>query len=76
MAAGNVRSPASARATTPHFSNALRPVRPKFPVVTVNNRYFPILRGQKLMHMGGRNRFFVPLGALGAVFDRRVVLES
>jgi len=47
--------------------NALRPVRPKFPVVTVNNRYFPILRGQKLMHMGGRNRFFVPLGALGAV---------
>jgi Beta/Gamma crystallin len=35
--------------------------------VTVNNRYFPILRGQKFMHMGGRNRFFVPLGALGAV---------
>jgi hypothetical protein len=47
--------------------NALRPVRPKFPVVTVNNRYFPILRGEKFMHMGGRNRFFVPLGALGAV---------
>jgi len=47
--------------------NALRPVRPKFPVVTVNNRYFPILRGQKFVHMGGRNRFFVPLGALGAV---------
>jgi Beta/Gamma crystallin len=47
--------------------NALRPVRPKFPVVTVNNRYFPILRGQKFMHMGERNRFFVPLGALGVV---------
>jgi hypothetical protein len=47
--------------------NALRPVRPKFPVVTINNRYFPILRGQKFMHMGGRNRFFVPLGTLGAV---------
>jgi Beta/Gamma crystallin len=47
--------------------NALRPVRPKFPVVTVNNRYFPILRGQKFMHMGGRNRFFVPLASLGAV---------
>jgi hypothetical protein len=47
--------------------NALRPMRPKFPVVTVNNRYYPILRGQKFMHMGGRNRFFVPVGALGAV---------
>jgi hypothetical protein len=35
--------------------------------VTVNNRYFPILRGQKFMHMGGRDRFFVTLGALGAV---------
>jgi hypothetical protein len=47
--------------------NALRPVRSKFPIVTVNNRYFPILRGQKFMHMGGRDRLFVPLGALGAV---------
>src|SRR5258707_451080 len=27
--------------------NALRPVRPKFPVVTATNRYFPILTGQK-----------------------------
>jgi hypothetical protein len=57
-------------ATSAHLRqgpNALRPVRPTFPVVTVNNRYFPILRGQKFMHMGGRNRFFVPLGALGAV---------
>ncbi len=47
--------------------NGLRPERPKFPVVTINNRYFPILRGEKFMHMGGRNRFFIPLGALGAV---------
>jgi beta/gamma crystallin len=35
--------------------------------VTVNNRFFPIVRGEKFMHLGGRNRFFVPLGALGAV---------
>jgi hypothetical protein len=63
-------------ATTAHLRrgpNALQPVRPKFPVVTVNNRYFPIFRGQKFMHMGGRNRFFVPLGALGAVLIGRNV---
>ncbi|MGP0090324.1 MAG: beta/gamma crystallin-related protein [Xanthobacteraceae bacterium] len=55
-------------ATSAHLSqgpNALR--RPKFPVVTVNNRYFPIVRGEKFMHVGGHRKSFVPLGALGAV---------
>jgi len=45
--------------------NALRQSR--FPAVAVNNRFFPIVRGEKFMHLGGRNRFFVPLGALGTV---------
>jgi hypothetical protein len=45
--------------------NALR--QPRFPSVTVNNRFFPITRGEKFVHMGGRNRFFVPLSTLGAV---------
>jgi hypothetical protein len=57
-------------ATSAHLRqgrNALRRVKPNFPVVTVNNNYFPIVRGEKFMHMDGHNRFFVPLGALGAV---------
>jgi hypothetical protein len=58
------RGPIATPAHLRRGPNALRPVRPEFPVVTVNNRYFPILRGQKFMHMGGRNRFFVPLGAV------------
>jgi len=51
----------------PPGPNALPAVKPKFPVVTVNNRYFPIVKGQKFMHVGGHRRLFVPLGALGAI---------
>ncbi len=40
-------------------------VKPKFPVVAVNNKFFPINKGQKFMYVGGVRRFFVPLGALG-----------
>jgi hypothetical protein len=47
--------------------DAFRRVKPNFPVVTVNNNYFPIVRGERFIRWGGRNRFFVPLGALGAV---------
>jgi len=45
--------------------NALRQSR--FPAANVDNGYFPITRGEKFMHVGGRDRSFVPLGALGAV---------
>ncbi len=42
-------------------------MKPKFPVVTVNNKYFPIVKGQKYIYLGGRRRLFVPFGALGVV---------
>jgi hypothetical protein len=41
--------------------------RPNFPVVTVNNRFFPIARGQRFVWFGGYRRTFVPLGILGVV---------
>jgi len=61
-APGAVARPAPAPRAVP---NAIRQAR--FPTVSVNNRFFPIVRAEKFIHMGGRNRFFVPLGALGAV---------
>jgi hypothetical protein len=39
--------------------------RPNFPVVAVNNRFFPIVRGQRFMWWGGYRRAFIPLGILG-----------
>jgi Beta/Gamma crystallin len=41
------------------------PGRPNFPVVTVNNRFFPIARGQRFVWVGGFRRTFIPLGVLG-----------
>ncbi len=49
--------------------NGLRPgpagVRPNFPVVSVNNRFFPIAKGPRYIYVGGARRLFVPLTALG-----------
>jgi hypothetical protein len=39
--------------------------RPSFPAVSVNNRFWPILKGPKFMWVGGARHFFVPVGLLG-----------
>lgn len=53
----------------PAFSPALRPggapLRPAFPVVSMHNRFWPILRGPKFIWLAGHRRFFVPVGLLG-----------
>jgi hypothetical protein len=59
------RGPVATPARLPQGPNALR--QPRFPAATVNNRLFPIIRSERFIHMGGRNRFFVPLATLGAV---------
>jgi len=59
--------PLATPARLPGGPNALAAAKPKFPVVTVNNKYFPINKGQKYMYVGGFKKFFVPLGALGVV---------
>jgi hypothetical protein len=38
---------------------------PPFPVVTVGNRFFPIVRGPRFVWWGGYRRAFVPLTLLG-----------
>jgi hypothetical protein len=38
---------------------------PTFPVVTVGNRFFPIVRGPRFVWWGGYRRAFVPLAVLG-----------
>jgi hypothetical protein len=40
---------------------------PPFPVVTVGNRFFPIVRGPRYVWWGGYRRAFVPLAVLGIV---------
>jgi Beta/Gamma crystallin len=40
---------------------------PAFPVVTVGNRFFPIVRGPRYVWWGGYRRAFIPLAALGIV---------
>jgi hypothetical protein len=40
-------------------------VRPAFPAVSVNNRFWPILKGPKFMWVGGARHFFIPVGVLG-----------
>lgn len=42
-------------------------IKPAFPVVNVNNKFFPILKGPKFIWIGGYRRFFVPVGVLGVV---------
>jgi Beta/Gamma crystallin len=46
----------------------LQQVRPAFPAVSVNNRFWPILKGPKFMWVGGYRHFFVPVGLLGVAF--------
>jgi Beta/Gamma crystallin len=38
---------------------------PGFPIVTVGNRFFPIVRGPRYVWWGGYRRAFVPLAVLG-----------
>jgi hypothetical protein len=53
----------------PVFNAALKPgqlpSRPAFPVLTMHNRFWPILKGRKFIWFGGYRRFFVPVGLLG-----------
>ncbi len=41
------------------------PLKPAFPVITVHNTFWPILKGPKFIWFGGHRRFFVPVGLLG-----------
>jgi hypothetical protein len=43
------------------------PIKPAFPVVTMHNKFWPILKGPKFMWFAGHRHFFVPLGVLGVV---------
>ena len=43
----------------------LQQVRPAFPAVNINNRFWPIFKGPRYMWVGGYRRFFVPVGVLG-----------
>ncbi len=53
----------------PGFTPVLRPggapLKPAFPVVSMHNRFWPILRGPKFIWLAGHRRFFVPIGLLG-----------
>jgi hypothetical protein len=42
-------------------------VKPGFPVVTMHNKFWPILKGRKFMWFAGHRHFFVPVGLLGVV---------
>jgi hypothetical protein len=46
----------------------LQQIKPAFPVININNKFFPIFKGQKFIWIGGFKKFFVPIGVLGAVF--------
>jgi hypothetical protein len=43
----------------------LQQIKPAFPVVTMHNKFWPIVKGPKFMWVGGQKKFFVPVGALG-----------
>jgi hypothetical protein len=40
-------------------------IRPAFPAVSMQNKFWPILKGPKFIWFGGHRRFFVPIGLLG-----------
>jgi hypothetical protein len=48
-----------------HGPGASPQAKPAFPAVSVNNRFWPILKGPKFMWVGGARHFFVPVGLLG-----------
>jgi len=43
----------------------LQQVKPAFPAVNINNKFWPILKGPKFLWVGGYKKFFVPVGVLG-----------
>src|SRR5262249_22736360 len=53
----------------PVFNASLKPgqmpVRPPFPVVSMHNQFWPVLKGRKFIWFGGYRRFFIPVGLLG-----------
>jgi hypothetical protein len=40
-------------------------LRPTFPVVSMHNKPWPILKGRKFIWVGGYKHFFIPVGLLG-----------
>jgi len=48
------------------IATPLRPLAPNFPAVTLNNRFYPIVKDRKFMYFGGVRRAFIPFGLLGA----------
>jgi hypothetical protein len=42
-----------------------KPAATKFPVVNMHNKFWPVLKGQKFIWIGGHRRFFIPVGLLG-----------
>jgi beta/gamma crystallin len=50
---------------TPVLKPGGAPLKPAFPVVSMHNRFWPILKGPKFIWLAGHRRFFVPIGLLG-----------
>jgi hypothetical protein len=45
---------------------SLKPtVKPAFPVINIQNKHWPLLKGPKFLWLAGRRHFFVPVGLLG-----------
>jgi hypothetical protein len=40
-------------------------IKPAFPAVSMNHKFWPILKGPKFIWVGGHRRFFIPVGLLG-----------
>jgi hypothetical protein len=51
----------------PVIHTALKPLKPAFPVVTMHNKFWPILKGPKFIWFAGQRRFFISVGVLGVV---------
>ena len=43
-------------------------LKPAFPAININNKFWPIFKGPKFIWIGGFKKFFVPVGVLGVVF--------
>jgi hypothetical protein len=48
-------------------SSGLQQIRPAFPAVHLNDRFWPLLKDSKFMWIRGQRRPFVPVGLLGVV---------
>ena len=42
-------------------------LKPAFPVVSMHNKFWPVLKGPKFIWFAGHRRFFIPVGVLGVV---------